>query len=89
MSPIDEYGDTIWGCKNFSFINAIQMRACRFLLGVGKYTPNLAVMGYMGWVPFYNTQWKEIARHWHRIVNTEPIILAQNIYMDRLGQSET
>ena len=47
VSPIIEYGDAIWGYKSYSCINAIQFRACRFFLCVGKYTPNTAVMGDM------------------------------------------
>ena len=81
VSPIVEYGAAIWGCKNFSFINAIQMRACRFFLGVGKYTPNPAIMGDMGWIPIYHTQWKVIARHWHRLVNMEPDRINRKIFI--------
>ena len=32
-----------------SCINAIQNRAMRFFLGVGKYTPVAALQGEMGW----------------------------------------
>ena len=47
VSPIIEYGASIWGYKNVSCINAMHNRACRFFLGVGKYTPNAAVTGDM------------------------------------------
>jgi len=48
VSPIIEYGAAIWGYKSYSCINAIQLRACRFFLGVGRYTPNAAVTGDIG-----------------------------------------
>jgi hypothetical protein len=34
------YGSCIWGTRDFSCINAVQNRPMRFVMGVGKYTPN-------------------------------------------------
>ena len=41
--------------KEYKCINAVQNRACRFFLGVGKYAPNNAVNGDIGWIPFGQT----------------------------------
>ena len=49
--PVIDYGAAIWGTADKSCIQAIQNRACRFFLGVGKYTPNVAVTGEMGRPP--------------------------------------
>ena len=38
VSPVINYGACIWGFKSCSCINAVQNRAQRFFLGVGKYT---------------------------------------------------
>ena len=51
------YGAAIWGTKEYSCIIAVQNRAMRFYLGVGKYTPNLSVIGDMGWKPSIIKQW--------------------------------
>jgi hypothetical protein len=69
VSPIIEYGAAIWGYTSYSYINAIQLRACRFVLGVGRYTPNAAVMGVMGWIPIYHTQWKIISSQWCKLIH--------------------
>ena len=45
------YGAAVWGTKQFSCINAVQSRAARFFLGVGKYSPNAGVLGDTGWEP--------------------------------------
>ena len=37
------------GDKTYSCINAVQNRAIKLFLGFGKYTPNAAVSGDMGW----------------------------------------
>lgn len=61
------YGAAIWGVKEYSAINAVQNKACRFFLGVGKYTPNAAVNGDMGWMPPHLKQWKATLSHWFRL----------------------
>ena len=54
--PIISYGAAIWGTKDYSAINAVQHRACRFYLGVGKYTPNAAFL-----TPPIVKQWKPLS----------------------------
>ena len=46
--PIIRYEAAIWGHKEFSCINAVHNRMCRYFLGVKKFTPNAAVQGDMG-----------------------------------------
>ena len=71
VQPIIDYGSAIWGFKDYSkcCINAVFNRACRFYLGVGKYTPNAAVQGDMGWCLPNINQWSCICRLWCRLVN--------------------
>ena len=57
------YGSCIWGTRDFSCINTVQNRAMIFFMGVGKYTPNDAIAGDMGWKPVYIRQWSNIFRH--------------------------
>ena len=42
-------GAPIYGTSAFSSIDAVQNRACRYFLGFGKYAPNTAINGDMGW----------------------------------------
>ncbi len=49
VQPIIDYGASIKGTKEYTCVAAVQHRACRFFMGVGKYTPNCAVQGDMGW----------------------------------------
>ena len=42
-------------------------RAARIFMGVGRYTPNAAVMGDMGWESVEVRQWNSIIKHWHRL----------------------
>ncbi|XP_071151601.1 uncharacterized protein [Mytilus edulis] len=61
-----DYGSCIWGTRDYSCINAVQNRAIRCFMGVGKYTPNDAIHGDMGWKPPSVKQWSSVFRHWKR-----------------------
>ncbi|XP_053402804.1 uncharacterized protein LOC128558049 [Mercenaria mercenaria] len=68
--PVISYGSAIWGYRSFSCIDAVHNRAMRFYLGVGRYTPNLALAGEMAWTPTMVRQWKTVAGFVCRLCNT-------------------
>ena len=41
-----EYSAAIWGTKSFSSISAVQNRACRYFLGLGRYALTGISVGY-------------------------------------------
>ena len=51
VCPVIMYGAPIWGTECFSCIQAVQSRAARYFLNVGKYTPVAAVNGDTAWYP--------------------------------------
>ena len=61
------YGADIWGTRQFSCINTVQLRAARYYMGVGRYTPNSAVQGDTGWKPMIVRQWTSVLNHWIRL----------------------
>ena len=67
VQPIVDYGASVWGANVFSHIRSIQLRAGRFFLGVGRYTPNNAVLGEMGWTDPCERLWQCIFRQWYRM----------------------
>jgi len=78
--PVISYGAPIWGTRDYSVINAVQNRACRFFLGVGRYTPNAAVNGEMGWLPASVKQWKCVMGHWFRLNNMDNLRINHRIF---------
>jgi hypothetical protein len=48
---------------SYSCIKSIHNRAISHFLGKGKYTPNAAVYGEIGWNPIIVEQWKEMGNH--------------------------
>ena len=55
--PIISYGAAIWATQSYACINAVQHRAARYFLNVGRYTPNAAVNGDIGWTPMVTKCW--------------------------------
>ena len=49
VEPILYYASGMWGTKQHSVINAVQNKAQRFFLAVGRNTSNAAVRGDIGW----------------------------------------
>ena len=80
--PIIEYGSSILGtCKRLC-IEAVQNRACRYFMAVGRYTPNIAVQGDMGWVPTSVKIWKSLGSRWVRFRDMEENRLKKKEYLN-------
>ena len=67
--PIILYGAAIWATQSYACINAVQHRAARYFLNVGRYTPNAAVNGDIGWTPMVTKCWKSVLTFWYRCVS--------------------
>ena len=48
VQSVIDYSSAVWSTRSFSWIDAVQNRACRYFLGLGKYAPNQAISGDMG-----------------------------------------
>ena len=49
VQSVIDYSSAVWGTRSYSWIDAVQNRACRYFLGLCKYAPNQAINGDMGW----------------------------------------
>ena len=74
------YAAGIWGQKQYSCINAVQNRAQRYFLGVGRYIPNVAVHGDMGWYHPAVKQWKSVVNVWCRLEYMDPERLNAKVF---------
>ena len=81
MLPITTHESAIWGDESYSHIDAVHNKACRFFLGVGKYTPNAAIQGDMGWpLPIYY-QWVTIVKQWQRLHRMSDNRINKKVFM--------
>ena len=78
---IINYGSAVWGTKEYSVINSIHNKACRFFLGVGKYTPSAAVQGEMGWKTPTHQQWLSVTRLWCRLINMDVSRVTKRVFL--------
>ena len=67
VASIIGYGASVWGCRKYRCVSAVQNRVLRFYLGVGRYTSNTAVSGDTGWDTVYQKQWKIVINQWCKI----------------------
>ena len=80
VGSIIDYGAAIWGTREFSCISSVQHRACRFYLGLGRYAPNAAVQGDMGWPSPSQRQWLCVVRHWCNMINMDSARLTKKVF---------
>ena len=50
-------------------------------VGVGKYTPNNAVSGDMGWETIFHKQWKVVIHLWSRLNNMSSDRLNRKVFV--------
>ena len=67
--PVISYGAALWATQSYNCMNAVQNRAARYFLNVGRYKPNAAVTEDIGWTPVVTKCWKTILTFWCRPVN--------------------
>ena len=80
VQPVIDYGASIWGTRDFACINSVQHKACRFFLGVGKYTPNIASEGELGWPFPQQRTWSGVTKMWCRLMSMENGRLNKRIF---------
>ena len=78
--PVILYSAGVWGFKEFSMLNTVQNRACRFFLGVPAQSPNVGTQGDMGWLSLSVACKVETTRLWSRIMNMNDNRLTKQIF---------
>ena len=81
VQPIIDYGSAIWGTHRFSCIESVQHRAERFFMGVGRYCPNAALQGDMGWTHPEHRVWINVCRMWIRLSNADQSRVTHSIFV--------
>ena len=84
-----DYGAAVYGTNSYSCLEAVQNRACRYYLGLGKYAPNLAINGDMGWDTPQNKQWICVIRKWCRMINMDNTRLTKILFLSCFEQSNS
>ena len=80
VQSIINYGAAVWGDREFASVAAVQNRASRYFLGLGRYAHTAAVRGDMGWSTPAHRQWMAVTRQWCRLVNMNNTRLNKRIF---------
>ena len=67
--PILTYGSEIWGIYEFKEVEKINMKFCKYILGVKKQTPNCAIYGELGRYPLSIICLERSLKYWIEILN--------------------
>ena len=87
IQPVMLYGAGVWGIREFSKLNVIQNKACKYFLGVPKTTSNVASRGEMGWLTVQAKQEIEVIRLWCRLEKMDKDRLTYNVHKWSLSMS--
>ena len=80
VKPVMHYSACVWGFKDFAKSNQVLHKAARFYLGVHKFTPVVAMLGELEWLPSVNERWICMLRWWNHLVNLEDHRLLKKIF---------
>ena len=78
--PIMDYSASIWGTCDFSCVDNVFNQACRFFLGVGKYTPVVAIRGEMDWKTSKHRKWLSVTGLLCRIQSMSNVRINKRIF---------
>ena len=81
VEPVLNYGSEIWGYKEYTNCETLQIRAMKYYLGVHKYAPNVAVRGDCGWLKTKFVQWINMCRFWNRLMNMDQNKITYKMFM--------
>lgn len=80
--PILLYGSEIWGVYNFKEVDKLHIRFLKYLLGVRKQTPNMAIYGELGIFPLSIVAKERALKYWLKIKNSVNMPIF-NAYIDQ------
>ncbi len=86
VQPILNYGASIWGNKQWRLVRNVHTKACKFFMGVGGNTNNVAAQGDMGWSSALSRQHMQVFRLWIRLQKTPATRLSKKIHQWSKGR---
>ncbi len=89
VEPVLFYGACIWGLNNYPEVSVVLNKACRYFLGTGANTSNLATRGDMGWHSCHIKHKLECIRLWCRLSNTPRDRIVRRIHDWSLAQGKS
>lgn len=87
--PVLLYGSGVWGHNKYKCVNAVQLRASKIFLGLGKRAPNCSAVGDIGWSSCYSRQLGEVYRMMLRFTDMNNTRLNKRVYLWSKDQSKS
>ena len=84
VNTLLDYGTSVWGFSNHKFGQQTQNRTIKYLLGVDKNAPNLAVRADMGWLNVKYHYCVCAIRYWNRLLQIDTEHLTRQLFEHQL-----
>ena len=78
--PILCYGSEIWGTKRIEYVERVQSKFCKYILGVNSKTSNVVVLGECGRWPLACVYIVRCISYWIKLLNMPNQRYPKNIY---------
>jgi hypothetical protein len=75
IKPVITYGAEIWGYNTHKCIDDVQVKCCRFLLGLPSSAPRAAVLGECGLTPIHIECNLKTVKYWLRLLKLDTTTL--------------
>ena len=80
VTPMLSYGAEIWGTCKVEYIEKVQTKFCKYILGVNSKTSNSAVLGECGRQPLVCAYMVKCVNYWIKLTNMSLERYPKNIY---------
>jgi hypothetical protein len=79
--PIIMYGSEIWGTEYRKVIEKVQVKFCKFVLGVGSRSPDVCVLGECGRFPLFVKYYVKAVKYWTKLICMDDCRVSKQCYL--------
>ena len=79
--PIIMYGAEVWGTEYRHCIERVQLKFCKYVLGVGSQAPDVTVLGECGRYPMFVLYYTKVIKYWCRLLCMSDETISKQCYI--------
>ena len=79
--PVLTYSSEVWGYEPRDEIETVHLKFCKYILGVGTTTPNVAVLGELGRFPIFVQTYIKCVKYWLKLIHLQDGALPKSAYL--------
>ena len=80
VKPVVLYGAEVWGCESYNILERLQLRFCKYMLSVNKYTCSDMIYGELCVTPLSIDVSIRMVVYWAKLVSSNQNKISNMIY---------